>query len=210
MKKYLIELTGTFFLVLVIGLSGNPLAIGSILMVMVYMGGHISGAHYNPAVSLAAWMSKKMDSKDALMYMLFQITGAVLAALLYYIVFFKAFAPPAPQEGFTYNLKPLIIEAVFTFALCLVVLNVAATKKTEGNSYYGLAIGFTICAAAYSGGPVSGGAFNPAVGIGPILIDTFTGGNSLGHLWLYIFGPFAGGVAAAIFYKIVTPEEFSS
>jgi len=210
MKNYLVELIGTFFLVLVIGLSGNPLAIGSILMVMVYMGGHISGAHYNPAVTLAVWMRKKIDTKDALMYMVFQVLGAVLAAFLYYFVFFEAFAPPAPMEGFSYNLKPLIIEAVFTFALCSVVLNVATTKKTDGNSYYGLAIGFTICAAAYAGGPVSGGAFNPAVGIGPILLDTINGGNSIGHLWLYIVGPLLGGAVAAVVFKIVNPEEFES
>lgn len=207
MKNYIVELTGTFFLVLVIGLSGNPIAIGSILMVMVYMGGHISGAHYNPAVTLSVWMRKKIGAKDALFYMVFQIAGAVLAALLYYLVFDKAFAP-APAEGFAYNLKPFIIEAVFTFALCMVVLNVATTKKTAGNSYYGLAIGFTILAAAYAGGPVSGGAFNPAVGIGPVLIDTFTGGNSIEHLWLYIAGPLAGGAVAAMVYKMVNPEEF--
>src|SRR5437879_5565294 len=84
MKKYVVELMGTFFLVLVIGLTGNPLAIGSILMVMIYMGGHVSGAHYNPAVTLAFLLQKKIDTRDAGMYIVFQILGSIGAALIAY------------------------------------------------------------------------------------------------------------------------------
>src|SRR5207248_2549721 len=81
----------------------------------------------------------------------------------------------------------LIVEVVFTFALVLVVLNVATADATAGNSFYGLAIGFTVLAGAFAGGPISGGAFNPAVGLGPTLVDSlFGGGTSLGHVWLYI------------------------
>ncbi|MBW8050278.1 MAG: porin [Cytophagales bacterium] len=205
MRNYLVELTGTFFLVLVIGLTGNPIAIGAILMVMVYMGWHLSGAHYNPAVTLAVLIRKKIGGKDALMYMIFQIIGALLAALFFYLLYKDTFFP-APKEGFNV-LKPLAIEGAFTFALCMVVLNVATSKKTEGNSYYGLAIGFTILAAAFAGGPISGGAFNPAVGIGPILIDTFTGGDSIGDLWIYLLGPLAGGALAGLAYNILNLDE---
>ena len=207
MKKYIVEFIGTFFLVLVIGLSGNPIAIGSILMIMIYMGGHISGAHYNPAVTLAIWIRKKIELKEALTYMLFQILGAVLAAICFHLIWgWEVNFAPTPNP--TINiLKPLFIEIVFTFALALVVLNVATSKQTSGNNYYGLAIGFTVLAAAISGGPISGGAYNPAVGLGPILVDTISGGNSITHLWLYLVGPFTGAAAAAIVFKMINPEE---
>ena len=199
MKTYLTEAIGTFFLVLVIGLTGNPIAIGCILMVMVYMGGHISGAHYNPAVTLAILIRKGIDAKEALMYILFQIAGAFLAALSFYLIKGNTFAPmPAPDTGM---MAPLFIEIVFTFALALVILNVATSKKTEGNSYYGLAIGFTILAAAFAGGDISGGAYNPAVGIGPIMMDTFIGGSSLSNLWLYLVGPVVGASLAAVVFS---------
>ena len=205
MKNYITELIGTFFLVLVIGLSGNPIAIGCILMGMVYMGGHVSGAHYNPAVTLGVLIRGKIGSKDAIMYILFQVIGALIAAYMYYMVKGEAFAPVPDAD--IHILKPLLIEAVFTFALVSVVLNVATHSKTEGNSYYGLAIGFTILAAAFTGGDISGGAFNPAVGTGPIIVDALTSGGSLGNLWLYLVGPFLGGAIAAVVFKYVNPEE---
>lgn len=199
MKKYLVELIGTFFLVLVIGLTGNPVAIGSILMVMVYMGGYISGAHYNPAVTLAIWIRKKIEAKEALMYMIFQVIGSILASLTL-ILLKKDVFTPAPSLDFT-SLEFLLVEILFTFALAMVVLHVATSDKTAGNQYYGLAIGFTVLAAAYAGGPISGGAYNPAVGIGPILVDTFRGGESIANLWIYLVGPFVGGAAAGIVYN---------
>lgn len=205
MKKYITEFIGTFFLVLVIGLSGNPLAIGSILMVMVYMGGHISGAHYNPAVTLAVMMRKKIGSTEAVMYGVAQVVGALLAALFVYLLTKQTFGP-APKEGYNI-LKPLFIEGAFTFALASVVLNVAATKATSGNSYYGLAIGFTVLAGAVAGGPISGGAFNPAVGIGPLVIDqAFAGSGNISNIWIYLVGPFAGGAVAAIVHGFTDPD----
>lgn len=222
MKTYIIEFIGTFFLVLVIGLASNssisemnvspPLAIGSILMIMVYMGGPISGAHYNPAVTLAVWMRKKIETKDAAMYVIVQIAGATAASIFYYLVIHSTFAP-APNPAYNIEgiriLKPIMVEAVFTFALASVVLNVATSKKSAGNSYFGLAIGFTVLAAAYAGGPISGGAFNPSVSIGPSLVDTLVGGgHSLGNVWIYIVGPCLGGIVAAMVYKITNPDEF--
>jgi len=205
MNKYLTELLGTFFLVLVIGLTGNPIAIGSMLMAAVYMGGHVSGAHYNPAVTFAILIRKKIEAKEAVMYILFQIIGAMSAALVFYIIHGYSFAP-APAPGFHYDLKPLMIEMIFTFALASVVLNVATNKKTEGNQYYGLAIGFTVLAAAFAGGPISGGVYNPAVAIGPMIIDAATGGQSLSHLWIYLVGPLVGGGAAGVFYNMNNKE----
>lgn len=213
MKALLTEFIGTFFLVFTICLavaSGStvaPLAIGSALMVMVYLGGHVSGAHYNPAVTLAVFLRGKLPAAQIVPYWILQIAGALAAALL--AKFLVPGKPPvftAPGEGVT-ALQALIVEVLFTFALALVVLNVATAKKTEGNSYYGLAIGFTVLAAAFAGGGISGGAFNPAVGIGTILGATFNGVNSgLQHIWIYIVGPLLGGAIAAGVFSIQESE----
>ena len=206
MKKLLTEFIGTFFLVLTIGLvvfANNPagvIAIGISLMALVYMGGHISGAHYNPAISTAALIAKKMDAKDYGPYVLCQILGATAAAFVSYFVVGKSF-PVAPGPGIG-STQALVVEILYTFALALVVLNVACSKKTEGNSYYGLAIGGTVMAAAYAGGGISGGAFNPAVGLGPTIVHAFVGGGSFTDVWLYIVGPLVGAVLAAFVFKV--------
>ena len=191
MRNYLTEFIGTFFLVLTVGLtvvnevSMAPLAIGSCLMVMVYMGGHVSGAHYNPAVSLAVLLNGKMSSLGEFVgYVVSQLAGAFVAALAVYGILGKSFVP-APGEQASL-MAALLIEILYTFALALVVLNSAASAKTHGNSFYGLAIGYTIVVAAFAGGPVSGGAFNPAVGLGPALVHALVGGGSIGHVWLYL------------------------
>lgn len=205
MRNYLTEFIGTFFLCLTIGLTvlnGTalaPLAIGASLMVMVYMGGHVSGGHYNPAVSLAVLLRGKMASVGEFVgYVVSQCAGAITAGLVVYVILGRTFAPaPAPTASVT---AALLVEVLYTFALALVVLNSAASAKTHGNSFYGLAIGFTIVVAAFAGGPVSGGAFNPAVGFGPILVNAMLGGGTLGNLWLYLVGPLVGGaLAAAVF-----------
>ena len=211
MKNYLTEFTGTFFLVLTIGLcvTGGtqfaPLAIGSALMVMVYMGGHVSGGHYNPAVSLAAMMRGALASKELLPYWIAQILGAIVAAVVVSVIVGSTFAPAPGANAST--LGALLIEFLFTFALCIVVLNSATAKGTEGNSFYGLAIGFTVMVGAFAGGDISGGAFNPAVGIGPVLINGTMGGGGFGDLWLYLVGPLLGGAVAAMVFKIQNPDD---
>lgn len=206
MARYLTELIGTFFLVFVIGmtavsgLAAAPLAIGSVLMVMVYMGGHVSGAHYNPAVAVSVYLRGAMERSDVLPYVVAQLAGAVVAALLVVIVTGETFAPaPSPDASAA---AFVLAELVMTFALVLVILNVATSKATEGNSYYGLAIGFTVLAGAYAVGPVSGGAFNPAVGTGPILVHTLMGDGSFGDLWLYWVGPVLGGLLAVPVFRL--------
>jgi aquaporin Z len=202
MRKYITEFIGTFFLVLTVGLTvlGEsplaPLAIGSSLMVMVYMGGHVSGGHYNPAVSLAVLLRGKMASAgEFAMYVVSQCVGAVAAALVVYTILGRTFAP-APAATATVT-GAVMIEVLYTFALALVVLNSAVAVKTLGNSFYGLAIGFTIVVAAFAGGPISGGAFNPAVGLGPIIVDAMLGGGTVTNLWIYLVGPLVGGALAA-------------
>jgi aquaporin Z len=214
MRNYLTEFIGTFFLVLTIGLTviqGSdfaPLAIGASLMIMVYMGGHVSGGHYNPAVSLAVFLRGKMKSAGELAgYMGSQILGAIVAAIVVRTILGQTFAP-APGNGVSAG-TAVLVEFLFTFALALVVLNSAASARTQGNSFYGLAIGFTIVVGAFAGGAISGGAYNPAVGTGPILIHAMGGGGTLADLWIYLVGPFLGGAAgAAVFGLQERPEVY--
>lgn len=205
MAKLLTEFIGTFFLVLTICLvilgGGAPtsvIAIGAALIAMIYMGGHISGAHYNPAVTLALCIAKKADWKDLLTYWVAQILGGVAGAFTVTSLLGKS-AQLAP--GFQVaSTTALTVEILFTFALALVILNVATHKKMAGNHIYGLVIGFMVVAAAYAGGPISGGAFNPAVGIAL----TFQG--SLEHLWVYLVGPFVGATLAALVFSVQERE----
>jgi aquaporin Z len=213
MARYLTELIGTFFLVFTIGmtavtgLTAAPIAIGCTLMVMVYMGGHISGAHYNPAVSVAIFLRGALEGSELVPYIAAQMVGASLAGGAVLLITGVTFTPaPGADYG---TLSVLFAEALITFALALVILNVATSKATEGNSYYGLAIGFTVLAGAYAVGPVSGGVFNPAVGIGPIIVDVLMGDGSMGNLWLYIVGPVAGASLAVPVFRVQNPEGAS-
>ena len=200
MKNYITEFIGTFFLVLTIGLTGDPLAIGVMLMAIIYMGGHISGAHYNPAVSIAMIYRGLLTSKEAIKYILSQLAGAFLAALT--VNWFIGDVMQVAPSNTASVMQILAVEAIFTFALMLVILNVATNPKTAGNSYYGLAIGFTIMAAAFAGGGISGGVYNPAVGTGPILVDVILGdGKTLANLWYYFVGPIFGAMAATCVYE---------
>jgi aquaporin Z len=212
-RKLVTEAIGTFFLVLTIGLTvtaGEPLApvaIGSVLMVMVYMGGAISGAHYNPAVTFAMLLRGKVTAAEAAAYALAQIGGATLAALAVYWLAGSTFMPaPGAAAGMA---QVLTVEVLFTFALALVVLNVATARETEGNSYFGLAIGFTVLAGAFAGGPISGGAFNPAVGLGPALVAALVGGQPVGQVVYYIVGPLVGGALAAAVFALQHPEPIA-
>lgn len=210
MQKYVTEFIGTFFLVLSIGLSvmsGSmlaPIAIGATLMVMVYMGGHVSGAHYNPAVSLAALIRGKLPMSDFVPYVVVQIVAAFVSAWVAMSLTGGGFAPAPGADVST--MTALLAEALYTFALALVVLNVAATKATANNSFFGLAIGFTVAAGAIAVGGLSGGAFNPAVGIGPNLANMMRNGGDIGHVWIYVVGPCVGGALAALVHKFQNPN----
>ena len=209
-QRLLTEFVGTLlfpFSISAAVLSGSPmapLAIGAALMVVVYMGGHVSGGHFNPAVSLAVLIRGKMTAGDLLPYWVAQLLGALMGCFLASLATGKSFAV-MPGEGVT-TLGAVLVEIVFTFALCLVVLNVATAKATAGNSYFGLAIGFTIVVAAFGGGPVSGGAFNPAVATGAA-INSVIHGQGAGPLWMYWVGPLLGGVLAGATFKLQNPGD---
>jgi len=217
---YWMEFLGTFFLNLTVGFTnvndGNgltqkgfaPLAIGSSLMVAVFMGGHISGAHYNPSVTFGIWLSGrgKISTLQSIGYVLVQLVGSVIAGCVYWTI-----------TGLTFTLEPAVgfssghafsSEALYTFLLVSVVLNVATTKSQADNSFYGLAIGFTVLCGAISVGPVSGGAFNPSIGFGPLVVDAINhGAYKLKYMWVYWFGPLFGSVLAAVAFRITNHHK---
>ena len=168
MKKYIVEGIGTYFLVLIIGLTGNPIAIGIGLSILVYMGGHISGAHYNPAVSLAMIIRGEISVGECLKYVLSQCIGAVAAAYSIILLGADALAVVSKTDSMT---SFFLAEIIFTFLLVFVILNVATHPDTKNNQYYGLAIGLTVAAGAFSVGEISGGVFNPAVSFGPSVLS---------------------------------------
>jgi aquaporin Z len=202
--RLLTEFVGTFVFLSTIALSGaaGPLAavaIGSALMVMVYMGGHISQGHYNPAITLGALLRGAIDPITAVGYWAVQFVAGILAFIFGYLVSDRAPGiHPGPGASIA---SALAIEILFTLALVLVFLNVVTALATEGNSYFGLAIGFTILVGTFVGAPISGAAFNPAVGLGATLSAAVFHGDSWGSLWLYFVGPLVGGaIAAGLYY----------
>jgi aquaporin Z len=207
MNKYIAEFIGTFFLVLTIGctvLPGAagvipPLAIGAALMVMIYAGGHVSGAHFNPAVTLAVWLRGRCPLGDVLPYWIAQIAAAVLAA------FAASFLTGKCGDAVELPNTPAIFlaEFLFTFALAYVVLNVATSKDTVGNSFYGLAIGMTVMTGAFAVGAVSGGAFNPAVAIGAATMGLL----KFSQIPIHIIADFLGAFTAAQAFKLLNPTD---
>lgn len=205
MNKYIIEFLGTFFLVLIIGLSQNPVAIGLGLAVLIYMGAHISGAHYNPVVSLAMLINDQIELKEFSFYLASQLLGSVVAT--YFIMLlgndFEVISNTNDISSF------FVAEILFTFLLVFVILSVALNKKLEGNQFYGLAIGLTVTAGAFTVGNISGAVFNPAVSFGPSLfsfIDPQVVGvniSSSDFFIYYLITGIIGSVIASYLYKKV-------
>jgi aquaporin Z len=206
MNKYIAEFIGTFFLVLTIGCTvigaGTsviaPLAIGAALMVMVYAGGHISGGHYNPAVTLGVLIRGKVMVADVIPYIIAQVGGAAVAAL----VVSKCLRAGVAVTALTPAVGPaLLAEFLFTFALVYVVLNAATAEGTSGNSFYGIAIGMTVMTGAFAVGDISGGAFNPAVAVGISML----GLSSWSNRWIYLAADFGAAIVAAFIFNLINP-----
>lgn len=209
--RYAVEAIGTFFLVFTVGaavIGGSalaPLAIGAVLMVMVYAGGHLSGGHYNPAVTLAVLVRGRIELRDAAAYWLVQLGAGLLAALAVR----EILDPVQLARHATMTLSghavvaAFVAEMLFTFALCYVVLNVATSKSHPDNSFYGLAIGFTVAAGAIAVGAISGGAFNPAVTLGAAAMGMFAWPT----LWVYIVAQILAALAAGITFLVMNPDD---
>jgi aquaporin Z len=207
-RKYAVEAIGTFFLVFTVAASVlshsplTPLAAGAVLMVMVYAGGHISGGHYNPAVTMAALWRRRIGPADAVAYWIVQLGAGVVAGAAA-----RAVVNPAKVTTLTPSGHALaataVVELLFTFALCYVVLNVATSKDQPGNSFFGLAIGFTVLAGALAVGGISGGAFNPAVTLGAATGGLFAWST----LWVYIAVQAVTGAAAGLAFLALNPGD---
>jgi aquaporin Z len=208
---YAVEAIGTFFLVFTVGAAVGshsplaPLAIGAVLMGMVYAGGHPSGGHYNPAVTVAVLVRRRIALRDAAGYWLAQFGGGLVAAVVV-----RTVVDPV-QAASTATLAPssaavsavFVVELLFTFALCYVVLNVATSKHHADNSFYGLAIGSTVLAGAFAVGSISGGAFNPAVAVGGAVMDVFAWPT----LWTYLLGQLVAGCAAGAAFLTLNRDD---
>lgn len=211
MQKYLTEFIGTFFLVLTVVLTANnpgiapmaPLAIGTMFMVMIFAGGHISGGHFNPAVTLSVLIRGKIDRGDALYYILVQLIAGVFAAAIGAFLHNCGGGATIAARLNEHSMCAVLAEFLGTFALAYVVLNVATTKTNAGNSHYGLAIGFTVMASAYAFGGLSGGAFNPAVAVGASVAGMFAWED----IWIYFIGNLMGAAAAATVFQVTYGRE---
>jgi len=211
--KYAAEFVGTTFLVFTIGCNvhvgslGAALSIGAMLSAMVFALGSVSGAHFNPAVTLSVLICGrgKIEPRDAAAYVAAQILGGLLGSMMYLAIIGKAFTLQ-PVGLYTVS-QVFVLEILFTAALCYVVLNVATTESRMGitpNAFFGLAIGFTVVAAAIAIGPITGCSLNPAVSIGAIMASSLAHGPSAARFWeAYVFGPFFGAFVGAMgFYAV--------
>lgn len=208
---YVCEFVGTFMLVFTVGcnvITGQAVwgvtSIACCLMVSIYAMGSISGANFNPAVTLALFMLGKMPGSKAGIYMACQITGGIVGGLSYAALFWEVFnLQPSPGYGF---FQTMFAEMAYTFMLVFVVLNTAASKMAEKqpNQYFGLAIGFCVVAGGYGAGHISGGCFNPAVALG---IDISSAAVGLGWCFVYAFFEFIGAALAVVAFKMCRPEE---
>lgn len=207
-RKYVTEFIGTFFLTFAVGvaaLSGSgfvPLAAGSSLIAMIYAGGHISGGHYNPAVTLAVLVRGRIGIRDVVGYWITQVVGAVIAGALARAVVNPAAVKTLALSGHT-EAAAAVVEVLITFALCYVVLNVATSKDQVNNGFFGLAIGFTVVAGAFAVGGISGGVFNPAVALGGATAGMFAWST----IWVYVVVQLVAGIAAGLAFRALNPSD---
>jgi aquaporin Z len=202
-RKLVVEAIGTFFLVLTIGLvilggGAGPMApvpIAAALMAMIYAGGHVSGAHYNPAVTLGAFLRGVTDAGDLARYWVAQVLAAVAAAFVVPLIVTDPALPPLAIDV----VPALLAEFLYTFALVFVVLNVATARGTRGNSYFGLGIALVVVTGAYAVGGVSGASFNPAVTIALKIWNLHTAKG----MWILLMGELLGGMSAALLFNML-------
>jgi aquaporin Z len=211
-RKLLTEFIGTFFLMLTIAMvvkSGKatgfePIAIGGMIMALIYAGGPVSGAHYNPAVSIAAFIRGIMTINEMVAYIGAQIVAAIFAAVTSSALLQGIATENANLPLEKIDIIPALLAEFFgTFVMVFVILNVATSKRSEGNSYFGLAIAMVVIGIIYAFGPVSGGMFNPAVMAGACVANILEPATS----WIYLVGEILGAVIAAIVFRFLNSED---
>jgi len=207
-RKYAVEAIGSFFLTFVVVLSVlthsafTPLAAGAALMVMIYAGGHISGGHYNPAVTMGALVRGRIGPVEAVGYWIAQVAGGVIAGWIG-----RAVVNPPAVATLTLSghleAAAAVVELVGTFALSYVMLNVATSKDQPGNGFFGLAIGFTVAAGAFAVGGISGGVFNPQVALGGATAGVF----GWSTIWVYVVVQLGAGIIAGLAFLLLNPGD---
>ncbi len=212
-KKYIAEFIGTFFLTLAVCMTTfskvsadvQPIAIGMTLMALIYSMGYMSGAHFNPAVTIGIWFRGRMDTKDAGIYIVAQLVGAAAAALVSGVLISAKpqMIPVAISPPYFSMIPTLLAELIGAFALMWIVLNVATTKTLEGNNFYGITIGLGITGLIYIFGSVSGSVFNPAVAVATCITQF----SSWQNIWIYLVGNIAGAALAAVLFKFINSDE---
>ncbi|MEX0608032.1 MAG: aquaporin [Balneolaceae bacterium] len=205
MRNYVAEVAGTFFFVLVFGFTGNAIAIGLVLTALVYIGRHVSGAHFNPAVSLGFYLQKKLTTSQFAGYISSQLLGAFLASILIFFFSTLVFYLEPPTDTNLYQQAGA--EILFTFLFVLLTLTMALSPAFKNTNIYGFAIGLAFGGIILAGSSISGGIYNPATSIGSALFDLMNGGDSYQHVLLYTFAPLTGGALAAATFSYLNREN---
>ena len=202
MQRYMMELIGTFFLTVAISLTGNPIAIGLMLMAMIYVGSHISGGHYNPALTLATWIRGKINTNDTIAYMVAQTVGALLAVWVFMMITNTVYAPETAagvQLG-----TAIMVEALLVMVLVWVFLVMTSMTSYKGSAVGGVVVGLTLMSIAFIGG-----LFNPAVALGAMMCNMMKGGAFVGmnNALIYVGGPLVGGALASFVYPYFSKKQ---
>lgn len=205
MQSYIMEAIGSFFLVLVFGFTGDPLAVGLTLMALVYMGSQVSGAHYNPAVSLAFFLKRELNALDLFGYVFSQLLGGFLASTVLFYLSHSVFyiEPPATTNLY----QQAFSEVVFTFVFVMVMLIFSLSASQRRSQLKGLVVGLTFTGMLMVSTPISGGILNPAISLGTAGLDLIRGGNSYVHAFLYTLAPLTGGALAAFTFSFMHPAS---
>jgi len=188
-----------------------PLAVGFIVIAMIYAFGHISGGHFNPAITLAVLIRKFITPIDAMFFLLVQFSGAFAGAFLAYAItydlpYIEPYVDPSTKEGIE-DFRCVLVEAIYSFAICIVVINVATTDSQSGNYFYGVSIGMTVAAGLAASQKISGGCFNPALGTALSVTNSLRDEGTIEHIWIYIVSPLIGAVIAGYSFYVVNVAE---
>ncbi|MEO1023831.1 MAG: aquaporin [Bacteroidota bacterium] len=198
MKKYVMEFTGTFFLVLTIGLADAPLTIGLVLAGLIYIGGHVSGAHYNPAVSLGFLFLRNIKIHEFIGYVLAQVFGSSMACVALLTITSMVYYIEPPYN--TMFAQQVAAELIFTLVFVWLILTVSMHRFFKKNFAFGFIIGLVLAGLISLGEPLSGAMYNPAVFLGSTIIDSILGGASYQHSVLYVLFPMVAGAGASALY----------
>jgi len=186
-----------------------PIAVGFIVIAMIYAFGHISGAHFNPAITVAVWIRGFITPIDAAIFILVQLLGALCGSMLAWIITDTVpfIMPGTDSDDGVPQGRCLMAEIIYSFAICMVVINVATTESQRGNFFYGVSIGMTVASGLASVQKISGGCFNPAIGTALSITHSFKDHGTIQYIWIYLLGPVIGAVLAGFSFYVINSKE---